>query len=391
MTRFSRLRSRSVRADAGPRRPLLTGRQVTTMVVVSALAFSLYPVAQIVAPMVNAAGRDPMDSGGERGILTATGDIALVEIAPAQVLASLPAQSTADAGSVGAVLPQVVDPEPSIVETPNAATGECLLIDAAGAGAASESGLPQLSRALERSLEAYGRDPADLSAESWMSSGGRFGGGIPWAGVRPFLRRGAAAGLSDDQLMALLNNPSFMRAANDPDGGAGLLGYIGDHPELFAEVAGFSAGAPFAAGWGATSGQARLFGAFPELGAVYAAMAGPIHTSGRDYGAVDQLLDIAQQGGTWGELARRRLDEVLTYGPRARSADAAMARYVAGSGYVPMSPEAVAGRDYWVAYAQHLEEVRSGFQVGLSDDLPTAPTGAAKPMALTWPARSAAC
>jgi hypothetical protein len=308
---------------------------------------------------------------------------AVLGIVPAQVPATVPGQITL--GSDGAVLTQVVTADPSTAEAP------CLSIDLTGIRAATGAELPQLSRALERSLGAYGRDPRDLSAESWMNSGGRFGGGIPWAGVRSFLQRGVAAGLSDDQLMALLNNPSFMHAANDPEGGAGLLAYIGDHPDLFAQIAGFSAAAPFAGGWGASSGQARLFGAFPELGAVYSAMAGPIHTSGREYGAVDQLLGIADEVGPWGELARRRLDEVLTYGPRARSADSAMARYVAGSGYAPVSPEAVAGRDYWVAYSQRLEQVRTGLPLMMRTDLPTAPTGAGKPMALTWPAGSTAC
>lgn len=395
MTRLSKLRNRSVRGDSGQRHRRLTGRQVTTMVAVSALALSLYPVARIVAPVVRSAVTDPTAPATHTRLHSLTGiggDTAVVvEIAPAPIPITVPAQATADAGSMSAMLPQGVNPDSWMLETQSAVIGACLSLNAGRIRAATESRLPLLSPALERSLEAYSRNPRDSSAEAWMNSGGRVGGGIPWAGVRVFLQHGAAAGLSDDQLVALLNNPSFMHAANDPDGGAGLLEYIGDHPELFAEIAGFAAGAPFTAGWGATSGQARLFGAFPELGAVYSSMAGPIHTSGHDYRAVDQLLDIAQQGGTWGELARRRLDEVLTYGPRARSADAAMARYVAGSDYLPVSPEAMAGRDYWVAYTQRLEEVRNGVQVGLRDGLVTAPTGAAKPMALTWPARSAAC
>jgi hypothetical protein len=389
MTRLSGFHGRSGGTDGGSGGPRFTGRQVTAMVVAAGLAFALHPVAQVVATALDAPASDHLDTSLTSGLGSSTtaGLQAQVGVVSTQLPSAVAGAVSADAPAIDPVQ-QVVAPDPPAGDVPAAMV--CSSLDAAAATAPGAS-LPALSPALASSLGAYGRNPNDLTEASWMDSGGRFGGGIPAAGVRLFLRRAVAAGVSDDQALALLNNPSFMHAAGDPDGGARLLDFIGDHPELFAQVADFAAGAPFAAGWGATSGQARLFGAFPELGAVYAAMAGAIHASGQDHGTVDELMKIATEGGSWGELASRRLDEVLTFGPRARSADKALARYVAASGYEPVSPEAVAGRAYWLAYSRAVERIQSDLATGPVEDLPAAPTGARTPMALTWPVASTAC
>ena len=53
-----------------------------------------------------------------------------------------------------------------------------------------------------------------------MDSGGPFGGGVPASAVRTLMRKGLAAGLTDEQVRAFLQ-PGFLRGMSDPRGGAG--------------------------------------------------------------------------------------------------------------------------------------------------------------------------
>jgi hypothetical protein len=388
-TAMKHSRKRSERVEAAPRHRF-GPRRVTASLVALAAMLALYPVASGVARTMGEMIRDTVGGGdGARtrpGTLIAAGDVV---VAGAPVVGADPGQSSVGVDPIAGALPVATDPEASSTGLEGASV-DCGGSDSAAVVTAVGPAHARLAPTLQTWLASYGRnDGNDSSDEFWMNTGGEFGGGIPSEGVREFLRIGAGAGLASRQLMDIVRSQSFMHAAGDPDGGAGLLEYIGANPHLYSDVAAFVADAPAVAGWGAESGQSELFGAFPELAAVYSALAGPLHTTGDDYATVDQLMQMTQQSGEWGELARTRLDEVLTYGPRASSADKGMARYVARSGYLPTASEALAGETYWNAYMQRVQQVQSGLVPGLWNALPVAPSGAGRPMALTIPARSA--
>jgi hypothetical protein len=377
-------------AEAGPPAPIVApgprsgGRRVVAALAVVASAFALYPVAAGATRMVGGFLAD-RSAGAER---------TSVNVGAQEVTGNVGVAGTAVAGLVPTEDPVVIDPITDVTpvtgaEAASAEPGaeDCLGITVANlitAPSVTDRPLPALSPRMEDWVTRYGRNaPGNFSDDFWMNTGGEFGGGIPSEGVRRFLRQGSAAGLSDQELTSIITNQSFMHGANDPNGGARLLEYIGANPDLFSRVADFVAAAPATAGWGAASGQNQLLAAIPELNAAYSAMAGPLHTSGQDYDTVDHLIEMAQQADPWGDLARKRLDEVLTYGPRASSADKGMARYLAATGYAPSAAEAQAGRDFWNAYGARVRQVQSGLTPTELDALPKAPTGAARPMVLT--------
>ena len=75
--------------------------------------------------------------------------------------------------------------------------------------------LPKLGPDLQAGLAAYAKNPSGGSADGWIDSGGPFGGGVPASAVRTLMRRGLAAGLTDEQVRSFLQ-PGFLRGMNDP-------------------------------------------------------------------------------------------------------------------------------------------------------------------------------
>ena len=126
-----------------------------------------------------------------------------------------------------------------------------------------------------------------------MDSGGRFGGGVPASAVRTLMRRGLAAGLTDEQVRAFLQ-PGFLRGISDPWGGARLLDFIGqqDDPAFLGQLAAY-AGALDGREMSWMSAQSSVFDAFPLLRAAYMSQAAAIPP---DLDTAAQMLSLANQG-----------------------------------------------------------------------------------------------
>lgn len=153
--------------------------------------------------------------------------------------------------------------------------------------------LPKLGPGLIRGLAAYAKNPSGGSAEGWIDSGGPFGGGVPASAVRTLMRRGLAAGLTDDQVRSFLQ-PGFLRGMNDPRGGAWLFDFIGmqNDPALLGQLASYAQALDgrYAS---PMSAQADVFEAMPLLRAAYMSQAGAIPP---DLDTAGQMLSLANQG-----------------------------------------------------------------------------------------------
>jgi hypothetical protein len=155
------------------------------------------------------------------------------------------------------------------------------------------SPLPKLGPDLEAGVAAYAKNPAGGSVDGWMDSGGPFGGGVPASAVRTLMRRGLAAGLTDDQVRSFLQ-PGFLRGMNDPRGGAWLFDFIGEQndPAFLGQLASYAQTldgryvSPMSA-------QADVFEALPLLRAAYMSQAGAIPP---DLVTAGQMLSLANQG-----------------------------------------------------------------------------------------------
>lgn len=153
--------------------------------------------------------------------------------------------------------------------------------------------LPKLGTDLQAGLATYAKNPSGGSADGWMDSGGAFGGGVPASAVRTLMRRGLAAGLTDDQVRSFLQ-PGFLRGMNDPMGGAWLFDFIGEQgdPRFLGQLASY-AGALDGRYVSPTSAQADVFEALPLLRAAYMSQAGAIPP---DLVTAEQMLSLANQG-----------------------------------------------------------------------------------------------
>ena len=153
--------------------------------------------------------------------------------------------------------------------------------------------LPQLTADLQSGLAAYAKNVSGANMEAWMDSGGRSGGGVPASAVRTLMRRGLAAGLTDEQVRAFLQ-PGFLRGISDPCGGARLLDFIGqqDDPAFLGQLAAY-AGALDGREMSWMSAQSSVFDAFPLLRAAYMSQAAAIPP---DLDTAAQMLSLANQG-----------------------------------------------------------------------------------------------
>ncbi len=90
-------------------------------------------------------------------------------------------------------------------------------------------------------MSAYGMDPTSWDEDTWMDSGGPSGGGVPASAVRTMMRRGLAAGLTDEQVRSFLE-PGLLRGMGAPGAGTGLFGFIGeqDDPALMPALASYA-------------------------------------------------------------------------------------------------------------------------------------------------------
>ena len=153
--------------------------------------------------------------------------------------------------------------------------------------------LPKLGPELAEGLAAYAKNPSNGTSEGWIDSGGPFGGGVPASAVRTLMRRGLAAGLTDDQVRSFLQ-PGFLRGMNDPRGGAWLFDFIGERhdPAFLARLASYAGGlngryvSPMSA-------QADVFETIPLLRAAYMSQARAIPP---DLDTAEQMLSLANQG-----------------------------------------------------------------------------------------------
>jgi hypothetical protein len=153
--------------------------------------------------------------------------------------------------------------------------------------------LPKLGADLQSGLAAYAKNPSGGSADGWMDSGGAYGGGVPALAVRTLMRRGLAAGLTDEQVRTFLQ-PGFLRGMNDPRGGAWLFDFIGEQtdPAFLGQLASY-AGALNGRYVSPMSAQADVFEALPLLRAAYMSQAGAIPP---DLVTAGQMLSLANQG-----------------------------------------------------------------------------------------------
>lgn len=153
--------------------------------------------------------------------------------------------------------------------------------------------LPKLSADLQAGLAAYAKNPAGGNVDGWIDSGGPFGGGVPASAVSTLMRRGLAAGLTDEQVRSFLQ-PGFLRGMNDPRGGAWLFKFIGQQndPAFLGQLAAY-AQALDGRYVSPMSAQADVFEALPLLRAAYMAQAGAIPP---DLVTAEQMLSLANQG-----------------------------------------------------------------------------------------------
>jgi hypothetical protein len=215
-------------------------------------------------------------------------------------------------------------------------------------GAAFVDGpLPRIGPALQAGLAAYAKNPSGGDTEGWIDSGGPFGGGVPASAVRTLIRRGLAAGLTDDQVRSFLQ-PGFLRGMNDPRGGAWLFDFIGEQndPAFIGQLAAY-AQALDGRYVSPMSAQADVFEALPLLRAAYMSQAGAIPP---DLGTAEQMLSLANQGYV---PAERTVQVFLAAGnhPSAGAQNAggvgdgmrsAVYDYFVGSYVGPLSPGAAA-------------------------------------------------
>ncbi|MGZ5214447.1 MAG: hypothetical protein ACXWEN_11965, partial [Actinomycetota bacterium] len=150
--------------------------------------------------------------------------------------------------------------------------------------------LPKLGSDLRSGLAAYAKNPSSENADEWIDSGGSFGGGVPASAVRTLMRRGLAAGLTDDQVRSFLQ-PGFLRGMNDPRGGAWLFDFIAeqDDPAFLGQLASY-AQALNGRYVSPMSAQADVFEALPLLRAAYMSQAGAIPP---DLVTAGQMLSLA--------------------------------------------------------------------------------------------------
>ena len=135
--------------------------------------------------------------------------------------------------------------------------------------------LPQLTGSLAGALRSYGRElPPGASDDAWYDSGSSFGGGVPVRAVGTFMRQGLASGLTQDQVAAFLS-PGFLRGVSDPNGGGGLLSFVGEQadPALFQELAAYAESVR-STEMRPMDAQSSVFRAFPLLMVAYEALAG---------------------------------------------------------------------------------------------------------------------
>jgi hypothetical protein len=160
-------------------------------------------------------------------------------------------------------------------------------------GSAVGGSLPTLSAALQAGLNAYAKNPAGGGAKDWMDSGGAYGGGVPASAVRTLMRRGLAAGLTEEQVRSFLQ-PGFLRGMNDPRGGAWLFDFIGEQndPAFLGQLAAY-ASALNGRYVSPMSAQADVFEALPLLRAAYMSQARAIPP---DLDTAQQMLSLANQG-----------------------------------------------------------------------------------------------
>jgi hypothetical protein len=153
--------------------------------------------------------------------------------------------------------------------------------------------LPTLGADLQAGLAAYAKNPSGGNVDGWIDSGGRFGGGVPASAVRTLMRRGLAAGLTDEQVRSFLQ-PGFLRGMNDPRGGAWLFDFIGEQndPAFLGQLASY-AQALDGRYVSPMSAQADVFEALPLLRAAYMSQAGAIPP---DLITAGQMLSLANQG-----------------------------------------------------------------------------------------------
>jgi hypothetical protein len=153
--------------------------------------------------------------------------------------------------------------------------------------------LPKLGLDLQTGVAAYAKNPSGGDVDGWIDSGGRFGGGVSASAVRTLMRRGLAAGLTDDQVRSFLQ-PGFLRGMNDPRGGAWLFDFIGrqNDPAFLGQLASY-AQALDGRYVSPMSAQADVFEALPLLRAAYMSQAGAIPP---DLVTAEQMLSLANQG-----------------------------------------------------------------------------------------------
>jgi hypothetical protein len=200
------------------------------------------------------------------------------------------------------------------------------------------------------------------------------------------MRRGLAAGLTDEQVSSFLQ-PGFLRGMDDPRGGASLLDFIGEQPvPAFLEELASYAAAQDGRELSPTSAQADIFEALPLLRAAYMAQAGAIPP---DLESAQQMLSLANQG--YGP-AQRTVQAFLAGGNHP-SAGAQNAGGVADmmqpsvydlfvTGYAgPLSPAAAAARANRVAYNAWVERIAGWIDGGAPID--AAPEPASFPAPLT--------
>ena len=138
--------------------------------------------------------------------------------------------------------------EPSWTGTSVSATGVAVAETTAAPGPCPSNGasfaggsLPKLGPDLQAGLAAYAKNPVGGNVDGWIDSGGPFGGGVPASAVSTLMRRGLAAGLTDEQVRSFLQ-PGFLRGMNDPRGGAWLFEFIGrqNDPAFLGQLAAYA-------------------------------------------------------------------------------------------------------------------------------------------------------
>jgi hypothetical protein len=253
--------------------------------------------------------------------------------------------------------------------------------------------LPRLGPDLADGLAAYAKNPSNGSSDGWIDSGGPFGGGVTASAVRTLMRRGLAAGLTDDQVRSFLQ-PGFLRGMNDPGGGAWLFDFIGEQhdPAFLAQLASY-AGALNGRYVSPMSAQADVFEAIPLLRAAYMSQARAIPP---DLDTAEQMLSLANHG--YGP-AQKAVQAFLAAGnhPAAGAQNAGgigtgmlatVYDYFVGNYAGPLTPAAAAALANRGAYKAWVERIATWVDGGTLMD--EAPDPAVFPAPVTSTASTAA-